>query len=277
MKAEEVKRPKVAVVVPTRNSDATLRECLQSIRNQTTECKLIVVDNFSSDLTLHIARELADLVLQIGPERSAQRNAGAKNSIEDVLGFIDSDMILNEHVVEEALFAIIGGASTVVVPEVTIGEGYWARVSAYERSFYLDVESVEAPRFFTRRCFEEVGGFDETMTGAEDWDLGIRTIRAGPRARTNAVITHNEGHVKYFSLCRKKGYYATGVGIFFRKYGAQGLKDAASRPWLRSPRALLRPLGIGLILLKFGQLCAMSFSLGRSAFAHKRHRRTSKL
>jgi len=207
---------------------------------------------------------LADLVLNVGPERSAQRNAGAKAASAEVIGFIDSDMVLSAAVVAEAVSAVDAGAASVIVPESTTGEGYWARVSAYERSFYEGNDVIEAPRFFRADIFEEAGGFDEAMTGAEDWDLALRTAAAGPRVRINAMIVHDEGRVEYFDICRKKAYYAPGVALFIRKHGAKGFVGMSSRPWLRKPRSLVRPLGIGLLAMKLGQAVAMSSALAWS-------------
>ncbi len=70
-----LRKEDVAVIVPTRNSSAKLRLCLESIRSQRQPCTLIVVDNRSTDDTPYIADELADIVLRCGPERSAQRYA----------------------------------------------------------------------------------------------------------------------------------------------------------------------------------------------------------
>lgn len=276
----------VAIIVPTRNSEATLQACLESVRTQTVLCTLVVVDNGSTDATRIIAAELADLVLETGPERSAQRNAGAAATPASIVGFIDSDMVLSPTVVGEALAAIKAGATSVVVPEETVGEGFWAHVSAYERSFYLGSNAIEAPRFFPRVAFEDVGGFDEAMTGAEDWDLGLRTAGAGPRIRISAKIVHNEGRVRYFDICRKKAYYAPGVALFIRKHGVQALTDMSRRPWLRQPRALARPLGLGLLALKAGQATVMVAAiiwmpfgrrLGRPerSSAHTQHRGTT--
>src|SRR5579863_2013809 len=106
----------VAVVVPTRNSATTLRVCLESLRDQTHPCEIIVVDNGSSDETCVIAQELADHVVACGPERSAQRNAGAALSAAPIIGFIDSDMIVSTNVVAEVVVGIAGGAASVVVP-----------------------------------------------------------------------------------------------------------------------------------------------------------------
>jgi arabinofuranan 3-O-arabinosyltransferase len=148
-----------------------------------------------------------------------------------------------------------------VVPEVTIGEGFWAKVSAYERSFYVGNDNVEAPRFFRRTVFSEAEGFDESMTGAEDWDLGLRTLKYGPRSRTQSVILHDEGRVRYFSLCRKKAYYASGLMRFGKKHGVNSLVKTTRRRWLRSPRVLVNPLGLGLVILKAGEVVAVTSGL----------------
>jgi glycosyltransferase involved in cell wall biosynthesis len=254
--------PDVVIVVPTRNSEATLWACLNSVRAQSYACTLVVVDNYSSDATPLIASEIANLFFVAGPERSAQRNAGASATSASIIGFIDSDMVLTPEVVAEVVTAIKSGAASVVVPEETVGVGFWADVSAYERSFYAGSDTIEAPRFFPRAVFEAVGGFDEAMTGAEDWDLGLRTIKSGPRVRIAAKIVHEEGRVNYFNICRKKAYYAPGVALFIRKHGLRGLSGVSLRPWLRQPRALIRPLGLGLLALKVGQAIAMLLAIG---------------
>lgn len=252
----------VAIIVPTKNSQATLRACLDSIRTQTFACTLVVVDNGSTDATAQIATELADVVFDSGPERSAQRNAGAAATSASIVGFIDSDMVLSPTVVAEAVAALKAGAASVVVPEQTVGEGFWADVSAYERSFYVGNDWIEAPRFFTRTVFDEVGGFDEAMTGAEDWDIALRTAGKGPRTRIDACIIHNEGHVRYSKICWKKAYYAPGVALYIKKHGVNGFASMTRREWLRQPRALTRPLGLGLLVLKIGQAAAMVVALG---------------
>jgi len=142
--------PGVTVVVPTRNSARTVEACLRSIKAQTVPVTVIVVDNGSSDGTACLAREIADLVLDAGPERSAQRNRGAHARPAPIVGFIDSDMILLPEVVEQSVAALETPSGTVpgrypaavVVPERTVGEGYWSQVRAFERSFYVGSDEV---------------------------------------------------------------------------------------------------------------------------------------
>lgn len=257
---------RVAVVVPTRNSAATLAACLDSIREQTVSCSIIVVDNQSTDASAKIAAKRADLVLTGGPERSAQRNQGARATEADVVGFIDSDMVLPPTTVDQVLSALHDGVTGIIVPERTVGTGFWAKVRAYERSFYVGGAGIEAARFFPREAFDAVGGFDEELTGPEDWDITIRVARLGRIARVEAVIDHDEGHLTLLSSCVKKAYYAAGLRRFVRKHGRAGLGQTLARPYLRKPWVLFRQplLGLGVVTLKTSELAAVTLAWVRS-------------
>ncbi|MHB1891190.1 MAG: glycosyltransferase family 2 protein, partial [Acidimicrobiales bacterium] len=140
------------------------------------------------------------------------------------------------------------------------------RVRAFERSLYQGQASMEAARFFTREAFEALGGFDEELAAAEDWDLGIRARALARIGRTNAGIDHDEGRLTYRDACRKKGHYAVGVKRFVQKHGRQALATGLDRPWLRRPWLLAWPspfLGAGLLALKVGETTAMTAKLSR--------------
>src|SRR6056297_2531654 len=63
----------IAFVVPARNEQRHLRRCLESIQLQTSadrcdlSCKVIVVDNQSTDATPQIARECGADVIEVEP------------------------------------------------------------------------------------------------------------------------------------------------------------------------------------------------------------------
>lgn len=203
--------PEVSVIVPTKNSAATLEACLESIRSQTFKSlELIVIDNFSSDDTREIAARLADRVFTRGPERSAQRNFGAKMSSGDYLLMIDSDMELDQNVIQACVDSSRSNPSVVglAIPEESFGIGFWAQCKRLERSFYIGVTWLEAARFFCREAYDAVGGYEEELISGEDWDLSRRLGRIGAISRIDYYIYHNEGHVSLASAIRKKYYYA---------------------------------------------------------------------
>jgi glycosyltransferase involved in cell wall biosynthesis len=230
------------VVVPTRDSARTIGACLASLRHQThAALEVIVVDNASVDGTLDAAAELADVVVTGGPERSAQRNAGAAAAAGTYLFFVDSDMRVSPDVVAEAV-ALVATAATpaVIVPEDSQGIGFWARCRALERSCYEGDDSVEAARFYTAAAFAAAGGFDEQLTGGEDWDLSRRVGHGARLPRTASRIVHDEGQVRLGGLLARKRYYGRAAAAHFAKRGSGAaaqanlvFRPAFARHWRR--------------------------------------------
>jgi glycosyltransferase involved in cell wall biosynthesis len=251
------------VIVPTRNSAGTLDACLRSIRAQThTDLELVVVDNSSSDATKEIAARHADIVLDTGPERSAQRNAGGHAARGDVLLFIDSDMCLEPDVVAQAVAEIEHGADQVVIPERSFGDGFWSSVKGFERSLYVGDDMIEAARAFSARAWREAGGYDERIVaGPEDWDMDQRVRELGGlRARTRAFIDHDEGHLTLGETVRTKYYYGKSAAAYFGRHGGTAARQASPlRPaFIRQWRRLAaRPLtAAAMIVMKVAELAA---------------------
>jgi glycosyltransferase involved in cell wall biosynthesis len=78
-------KPLVSIIITTKNEEKNIGNCLESIlRNielkDYRNIEIIVVDNNSTDQTKEIARKYTKKVYKFGPERSAQRNLGAKKA-----------------------------------------------------------------------------------------------------------------------------------------------------------------------------------------------------
>jgi glycosyltransferase involved in cell wall biosynthesis len=254
----------VSVVIPTRNSARTLEACLRSLQAQThSPIELIVVDNHSGDDTIGIANRLADRVDVYGPERTAQRNRGARIATGEYLLFVDSDMRLEPDVVLGCLVAIGRSDSpAVIIPEISFGEGYWAQCRALERSCYVGEDSIEAARFLTRSAFFAAGGYDEELVAGEDWDLSTR-VAAGrrlPRARSR--ISHDEGRLRFSHQLAKKWYYGKSLHLYLRKHPrAWGRANIVFRPvYFRNWRRLVRHplLTLGMFALKSCEFAVVS-------------------
>ena len=257
--------PLVSVVVPTRNSAATLEACLRSVVNQCyPRVGLIVVDNASSDKTKEIAATFTKRVFDRGPERSAQRNFGAREGAGEYVLFIDSDMELSPDVVVACVRQVGAkpGLQAIIIPEESFGVGFWAGCKKLERSFYVGVDWIEAARFFRKAVFEELGGYNETFTGWEDFDLPQRLEAAyGAHAvgRIDEYIFHNEQVTSLWGLGQKRFYYARhgarkymAVEANRGKYVKQLSVLQRYKLFCSQPRRLLRrPLvGAGMLFMK---------------------------
>jgi glycosyltransferase involved in cell wall biosynthesis len=243
----------VSVVVPTKDAAAVIGPCLSSLQAQTwPDVEVIVVDNHSVDATAAIARDACDVLLVKGPERCAQRNAGAAASTGPIVVFIDADMTLDPEVLAQVAKAFEDPeVGQVVLTELACAEGFFGRARELEKQLYVGDARTEAARAFRKVLFEEVGGFDEDRNAFEDWELADRVGALGHRtARTTAVTWHHEGKVSLRAQYTKKRYY----GMQSRSYLAAG---TARRPLsrtslLRRPGLLARhPLrASGLVVLK---------------------------
>lgn len=247
---------KISFVVPTRNSARTLDACLGSLRAQThPDVEVVVVDNKSTDGTPRIAEHYADRVLDWGPERSAQRNRGMVLSTGDVVVFIDSDMVLEPHVAAglAAGFEADPAVGALIIPERSFGEGFLARCRVLEKDLYVGDPDVEAPRAFRRPVIEALGGWNEELTAAEDWDLADRSRAAGVGVgRVDAWIWHDEGRIQLRVTFAKKRYYGRWIDQYVRMQPDQGRGKFARTALFRQPARLMRHplLTAGLATLK---------------------------
>ncbi|MBI4136928.1 glycosyltransferase [Candidatus Roizmanbacteria bacterium] len=262
-------RPLVSIIITTKNEETVIADLLYSIQKQTyPNIEVIVVDNNSSDKTVSIAKKFTKQIFNQGPERSAQRNYGARKANGTYLMFLDADMILRKEIVSSSLSRIqkdkVGG---IIIPEKSFGQGFWTRVKAFERTFYVGDDSIEAARFFSKKVFNNAGGFDETISGPEDWDLSDRIRKEYGLSRIAEYIDHNEGRLSLTGLMKKKYYYGLQTHRYMKK---NSLSPASSKiffflrsSYYRSPQKIIKhPFMYGMMF--FMLLC--EFVAGTAGF-----------
>ncbi len=189
MKLGIVERAHVSIIIPTYNSEKTLRECLTSVLNQTYHNHdIVIVDNNSMDQTLKIASEFPSKIIRESCNPAKARNIGISNSAGQYILFLDSDQIMSRSVVEDCVeLCIRDGAGMITIPEFFIGKDFWSSCSAIWRNHYKSYEKSEVinhstiygePRFFSKGVLAEAGGFQEDLLWGEDYDLYERLKRA---------------------------------------------------------------------------------------------------
>jgi glycosyltransferase involved in cell wall biosynthesis len=255
----KIKKPLVSIVIPTYNSEKTLAKCLESIKNQTYKnIEVIVVDKFSKDRTVEIAKKFDAKVIVESFDRSAARNRGIKEAKGDYLLSIDSDMELTPRVIEECLEAInnnekIGG---VIIPEKSVGNSFWVKVRDFERSFYVNTP-IESARFFRMDLVRKVDGYDEDVIFFEESSLPqkIKELGYNVEKRINSVILHHEENFSLWKWLKKKYYYGKTAYVYMEKYKKYA-KEKVSLSYrfglfLKNKRFYSKPLpAFGVIILK---------------------------
>jgi glycosyltransferase involved in cell wall biosynthesis len=200
----ETATPLVSVVIPCYNSARYLAETVESVVAQTYgRIEIIVVDDGSSDATSEIAQSYpVRYVYQTNRGISAARNTGIVHSQGKYVLFLDHDDRLLPNAVEAGVkvleenpeCAIAVGEHRYIGPDGT-ALGY-SHKHAAGRDHYrqlLEHNFIETPcsALHRRSGLELAGGFDESVQGAEDYELYLRTARRSP------LITHGAPVAEY--------------------------------------------------------------------------------
>lgn len=212
----------ISVIITTKNAEEFIADCIKSVMNSDYvknggKFEIIAVDNYSTDKTAKIAKELGAQTFIKGPERSAQRNFGVEQAKGEFVGILDADMTLSPELLGECveIFEKNENINSLYVPEKIFINSYFNKVRNFERSFY-DNTVIDCARFFRRESFLKIGGFDSSLNGPEDWDFD-RRMRGGS-AITKAPLFHHENlNLKEYAL--KKSYYASSFDKYFEKWG----------------------------------------------------------
>ena len=213
---------RVSIIIPTMNSGRTLYKCLESIRSQSyRDIEIIVIDGYSSDNTTEIASKFSAKVHLTTGERTRAKNFGLSKSTGEFLFFVDSDMILQPAVISECVSICLYDEriAGIIIPERSVGSGFWAKVVDFEKSLYAG-SKIESARFFRKSFVMQVGGFDEDIIFYEESTLHQKLEMQGltVNKRTNSIILHDEEQLSLRKLLRKKRYYSSNAKLYSLKY-----------------------------------------------------------
>ena len=189
----------IGVVIPAYNSVGTLGAALASVASQTlVPAAVIVGDDHSDDGTAALAKrwqgllpvEVVRLERNSGP--AAARRAAIARIGAPLIALLDADDVwLPDHLSSlAALHARTGGIVCADALRWHPGEGIRGATQRDHFSIpepqhqllgILRHNFVSIGALFPRAAYEASGGFRDGVSGAEDWDLWIRLIRAGLR------------------------------------------------------------------------------------------------
>lgn len=182
----------VGIVIPSRNSGASIARCLQSVLETIPDGArdVIVVDSGSTDDTPDLVRMAGVRLETIRPGYvSRSRNIGAALVRSDLLAFVDSDCVLLPGWYEAVMECLAhdnvaaAGCRYELRDRPTWVERSWlAAKGGPAPASMRDARYVPGGNLVVRReAFAEVGGFDETMETGEDMQLCAAITARGRR------------------------------------------------------------------------------------------------
>ncbi|MCU0610144.1 MAG: glycosyltransferase, partial [Chitinispirillaceae bacterium] len=189
-------QPLVSVIVPTHNRPQLLGRTLQSILNQTYPHYEIIVVNDCGNPVEGIAYGLngANKIVYIRHKKNAglaaARNTGIRMATGKYISYLDDDDIFYPDHLETLVGFLHKERQQVAYSDAYMANQYlvnglWEtkeRELVYSNDFNYD--QILVRNLFPvlcivheKQCIDAVGGFDETYSVHEDWDLWIRMSR----------------------------------------------------------------------------------------------------
>ncbi len=189
--------PLVSVVMPVYNSARYLRDAVRSIERQGYQpLEIIVVDDGSTDETPRVIASLGDRVRALRQDNAgpaAARNHGIAASHGQLLAFCDAD----DTWPDGKLHLQVGRLQQDAELDVVLGRVQYVADEG-ERVPNVQFEDPDAQTLthvhlgsgvYTRRGFETVGAFDDTLRFSEDVDWFFRARELGVKIRILPQVT----------------------------------------------------------------------------------------
>lgn len=184
---------KVSVIIPTYNRANLIERSVRSVLSQTYKnIEVIVVDDGSKDNTEEIIKAIGDERIRYYRQENGgaakARNTGVSLATSEYIAFHDSDDVwredkllkqmnfLNENpqygmVYCDFMFHKMDGSSSIIPNDVNI-------IGELDGDIFFTLlinNTVGAPTMLLRKnLFENLGGFDTSLSCLEDWDFAIR-------------------------------------------------------------------------------------------------------
>ncbi len=182
----------VSIIVPCYNHAHYLGEAIASVLAQTySNWECIIVNDGSSDNTKEEASKWLQKDSRI--KYLEQENGGLSNARNSGIGIskgeyilpVDADDIIHEQFLEKLVPVLDENASTAIV---SCYSKFFYKIKSNiihelkpQSGYYKDIlfqNCLIATSLYRKSCWEEVGGYDETMTtGFEDWEFWLSVLK----------------------------------------------------------------------------------------------------
>ena len=223
----------VTVIVPTRDREAAIAECLASVFAQNYPAgyvEVIVIDDGSRDDTQKVIREFPCKLL-INRESKGQsycRNLGAAQAKGEVLAFLDDDCVAGSSWLQD-LMPYLQWEKAGAVGGYVDGYADRSMLDRYEKECsllnlgkYIQVGASDTSMFYVPTCnllvrksaFVATGGIRETLHVGEDVDFCWRIRDAGWRALyvPSGTVRHKHRN-RFGSMLRRRADYGASEAV----------------------------------------------------------------
>jgi teichuronic acid biosynthesis glycosyltransferase TuaG len=203
----------VSAIVPVHNCEDYVREAIDSVLNQTyKDFEVIVINDGSTDKTEEILRQYGDKIRWKSQENKGQASAvneGIKMAEGRYIAYLDADDVCLRERFENQVEYLCRHPDVALVYSDSYeidghGQILRTRKSRPHDGFVLLQTNYigRSAVMHKRECLDEVGLFDESITGDDDWDMWIRISEEFEMRYTGRPLVKYRVHGGNVSLTR---------------------------------------------------------------------------
>lgn len=235
--------PLITIAVPSFNQGRYLEQTLSSIFAQALPVEVFVVDGGSTDGSVEIIKRwqhrLAGWYSGLDGGQSAAINAGIARGRAPYVCWLNSDDWLLPDGLSRLLEALrarpelpaVYGRAWNVVERTGARSPVWVQAFS-ERRLALRCIIAQPATLIRRSAWERVGGVDESLHLAMDYDLWWRLYRsAGALQMIDDFVAVNRVHADTKTRTRRREHNREAMAVVRRHHGRVPLKWWIAQPW----------------------------------------------
>lgn len=214
----------VSVIICARNSEQTIKECLESVK-KSSPTEIIVVDGMSKDNTVEIAQKYTEKVYSDkGRGIGYARQLGAEKATGEYIAYVDSDVVLPEgclvKMLEEMKEKGYTGIHAQILSLKNRSYWEWAEDQHFKMMFNREGErqALGAIAVIYKRDTILKYGFDPFFVGAEDGDISYKLRKGGHKLGISSASAYHQHRADVKSFIKQRISYGRHSALYFWKH-----------------------------------------------------------
>ncbi len=238
---------KISVIICTYNSENTIGDTLKStFSSSCKDFEVIIVDDCSTDNTVSICKNFPVKIIELKENKGPAfaRNTGVKNSKNDILIFLDSDVTFSPNLFNSMLTYMkndprIAGVGTFSSP-IPLNQNFYSQYFALKEHRRLlglfNGKGQDGTNFICTRCgclkksvFKDIGGFNESYRkpSIEDHEFSMRMKNKYMILYDKTLFNSHHFPNTFLKICRR--YYRNSSEMIQLNLKNKIKKDASFR------------------------------------------------
>lgn len=180
----------ISIVIPVLNEKEFVASFVEQLKPLRSFCEILFIDGGSNDGTLEALSKLEQKVIKSNKGRAVQMNTGAKEAQGEFLLFLHADINLPEGFGNE-LKKLQEEKTSLANFKLAFDCSHWflnfnAAFSSFTNTPF---QFGDQGLWVQKDLFDQVGGFDESMTLIEDQDMVRRLKKSVELKKVNTKLT----------------------------------------------------------------------------------------